>query len=422
MSQETFSSFTQLPFYRSILAEAATVKLSTSSNTSQAYKNKLLLFLDKLGWDCTKTSPLVFLNSNASWSKLFENPNSSGFWLTYFQFYKNLYLANSSHFYKMTKSESILKSALNCQFLDWRYGIQKPSNKINLSLTPSPCLGGYLNQFSQNYTLNSNSVNFLGNLPLSSYVFQIFNQHQDNLNNIIKYDRWLYKYSLTHRKTLNYVNKLSSTKKLLANGFFDKSFTSRNLWLSNVLSTKGSKATTYRYTFNELYKTPLFDSRLLHFSLLEESFIWNLKRFSLLNSSDVNTLANSSILKPSPVFKENNLIHTPYSLNLTNLIISANNYHIKPLLVPYNTPQRGVNLAENGSNLLDLMTPQTFYSFSNLVNHTSTPFLTTDSLNIIPKLTNLRLYDANTRLVFINTYNVNTIPTTSLRFRRFKKN
>lgn len=122
------------------------------------------------------------------------------------------------------------------------------------------------------------------------------------------------------------------------------------------------------------------------------------------------------------MFKENNLIHTPYSLNLTNLIISANNYHIKPLLVPYNTPQRGVNLAENGSNLLDLMTPQTFYSFSNLVNHTSTPFLTTDSLNIIPKLTNLRLYDANTRLVFINTYNVNTIPTTSLRFRRFKKN
>lgn len=78
-------------------------------------------------------------------------------------------------------------------------------------------------------SLNYQSLNNLTNYP--ELLFSTRNVMDQNTT--AKMLRWSYRYSILHRKTLMNSHKLTSTKKLIASGFFDKKSSKYNLWFSD---------------------------------------------------------------------------------------------------------------------------------------------------------------------------------------------
>ena len=154
----------------------------------------------------------------------------------------------------------------------------------------------------------------------------------DNQLTLIRWNRWLYKYSVLHRSSIKAAARITDAKKLLNTGFYDSSLFSRNLWASPTLGTSSDSETTallgslhrslygdYRnlYQISSPTLTPgsnyLATSNVKLLNFYESSYYWWAQRaYSVLSLG-----SDSAIFKPQlNTLSSSNLLHT--STNAAN--------------------------------------------------------------------------------------------------------
>jgi hypothetical protein len=126
--------------------------------------------------------------------------------------------------------------------------------------------------------------------------------------NAAKWNRWLYRYSILHRKILKNSHKLTLSKHLITSGFYNSSLFTKNIWASLTFLKYNDKD----FVFNSLYnlynmnyfknsnismQTNMYSnnnfSNLINLKLLnfyENSYFWFLKRYYFLNSLSSNLI------------------------------------------------------------------------------------------------------------------------------------
>lgn len=136
----------------------------------------------------------------------------------------------------------------------------------------------------------------------------------------IKQQRWLYKYSVLHRKALNLTGKLTAAKRLLGTGFITSDMESRNLWVASNMAASKFDVTKNAQIFKNVYGTyldleslaphitptqrPFANSSVLSsLSAYESSYIWFIKRFYLLNTLPTHSMTQTPSLS-RPILSE----------------------------------------------------------------------------------------------------------------------
>lgn len=204
------------------------------------------------------------------------------------------------------KSTSLRHLNLNSE---WNFGAFKTNNFTDQTVLNAK-VGSFLS--NSNY---ANLYNFGTNFKETWAIFQSIN---DQLS-LAKNERWLYKYSILHRKILKNSHKLTSAKRLLSSGYFSQTLFDKNIWAS-VYFNKSSKLSTHinntSYLFyNNLnfyvqqpdfisWKSELriFSDNKKLFQLLnfyETSYFWYIKRYFNFNSFESNFFAVLPKINPS---------------------------------------------------------------------------------------------------------------------------
>lgn len=183
--------------------------------------------------------------------------------------------------------------------------------------------------YCSNYNFNDiqyiNSENFL----LDQLFYTLKNQV-----NIAKWNRWLYRYSILHRRILKNSHKITITKRFLQGGFFNNKLIFQNTWF-NHRSPKFKKKTASKlnYIFYADYFKPKnlfsflqFNSfsnkyftqrrKNINFAVYEKSFFWQLKRFYNLNTISTNFISsypiNDDFIRSNNF--RNSFLFSPYTL------------------------------------------------------------------------------------------------------------
>lgn len=182
-------------------------------------------------------------------------------------------------------------------------------------------LGSFDTEISR-YNMPATSV--LGSFYLSVFTFNKLAPFSTNFSelwnfsvfiknqiNAAKWNRWLYKYSILHRKFLRNSHKITLTKKLFASGFYDNKFFNRNTWNAahmkkidkNLLHNLGSiyYKNLFKSSGTSLWQSPspnsirplLTKKSITLFSFYENSYLWVAKRFYCFNTIPSN-LINST--------------------------------------------------------------------------------------------------------------------------------
>ena len=173
----------------------------------------------------------------------------------------------------------------------------------------------YVDQIKQGsfYISNFTFNNFIKNTKLDNNVnllFKnlIFSEAMNSFFDFGKWNRWLYRYSLLHRKSVKFGQKLIFTKRILNPGFYNSSIFKKNIWNSNLFNVKNLNSshmtTFFDIYFNDYNTLPFFNKNFINnsttntifsdrtsflsFKFLESSYFWYLKRFFLYNSMKNN--------------------------------------------------------------------------------------------------------------------------------------
>jgi len=129
-----------------------------------------------------------------------------------------------------------------------------------------------------------------------------------------KWTRWLYRYSVIHRKSLKNAHKLTIAKRLVNSGFYNNSFFYRNIWNSEYFSRSLNRSDISNF-FNNLYKNIYtlnfpnandgtsrnlgyqINQKLIleNLSSIENSFFFFLKRFYLFNNLSTSAVTSSYV-------------------------------------------------------------------------------------------------------------------------------
>jgi hypothetical protein len=169
-------------------------------------------------------------------------------------------------------------------------------------------------------------LNDLNYQKLSNFIFNFpelwsLNFFLKNQSNVAKWNRWLYRYSILHRKILKNSHKITLSKKLINSGVYDTKVFNKNIWASEHLSkiNLNNQFTSfftlyYDNLFHQNYNnlihskintsnngTKLNSLKLLNF--FEDSYFWYLKRFYNFNSLCTNLIKSQLKLN----FKINNI-------------------------------------------------------------------------------------------------------------------
>ncbi len=244
--------------------------------------------------------------------------------------------------------------------------------------------------------------------------------------NASKWNRWLYRYSILHRKILKNSHKITLAKRLVNSGFYDSKIFNKNIWSTEHL-VKMNNSTEFNSLFSNLYSY-LFKKNSLEtnsfftlvsnngnqkntLSLLnfyEESYFWFLKRFYLFNNLSTNYIkSNVSFNNSNRDFfilnnnlKNSNSLH--YSLLLSYLLkssyINLNNYsHFYNNIENFNEFYLNFN-NNNIENLKDFF----------LLNNANELFIK-DNLNIFYWITSTQ--SKNNNLAFFDYLNINDFNT-----------
>ena len=282
--------------------------------------------------------------------KLFETKIDSSWWQNYCNFfyklYKSNYLAQSSSSYFLKSSNlDIINFFINNKKIDQKnffyqnqFLLNVNSNFKNYDVISTlitkhnPRLKWNLQHFDSNSDLsylNNKKIGlfYLNNLNYEKFNNLLFkNKESFFLNfdlvkelNSNKWNRWLYKYSLLHRKLLKNSHKNTITKKLISSGFYDNNFFNRNLWnseyFSDLFNNKDKFAFFFlsfykeinNYAFKECFLDYDFKSNnsfsntnrvpLNNLKFFENSYFWFLKRFFFFNTLPANFINLTFSLK-----------------------------------------------------------------------------------------------------------------------------
>lgn len=215
--------------------------------------------------------------------------------------------------YKMSQSSSL--RLLNNSY-EWNlYNVNTELDKYAYLLKNKTGLF-YFNDFSyQNFS--HFIFNFTELWTLNDYV--------KNQLNSAKWNRWLYRYSILHRKVLKNSHKLTTSKRLINSGFYNSEIFDKNLWMSAYFG-KSSNPSALSGLFNIFYKDLFarnFNKNCADFKIsilnnghqanslnllnfYENSYFWFLKRFYSFNTLPTNFVKSKLIssAKPKTGFKE----------------------------------------------------------------------------------------------------------------------
>ena len=262
--------------------------------------------------------------------KKISNKYYKGSYLNFTNFFNNSFLLNNNF---SLISYYILNNYNN-------YFILK--NKKTNSLTHLKNRSSWnlfnLNQELNNYPYlikNKSGMFFLDDFNYQKFSHYVFNYEElwslnlyfKNQLNSSKWNRWLYRYSILHRKSLKNSYKITLSKKLINSGFYDSKLFNKNIWASEHLSYLNSK-NNFNSLFFNFYKN-LFNldenqsnsnynffilnngsqkNSLNLFNFYENSYFWYLKRFYLLNnlsSNFIKSKLNLNISKNLNNFENN---------------------------------------------------------------------------------------------------------------------
>lgn len=171
---------------------------------------------------------------------------------------------------------------------------------------------------------------FFKNLNFGEFLYYLNNNQEfltlsNNLRNQLntaKWGRWLYRYSLLHRKLFKNSHKITLVKKLINFNPITETLYSKNLWaaehftkfennnnffnsLSNIFFNKFLRSETGpHFTGFNIFNLNKNDGGFKNFSHYENSFFWYLKRNYVLNALRSNNIKSALNLK-TPMCVEN---------------------------------------------------------------------------------------------------------------------
>ena len=241
--------------------------------------------------------------------------------------------------YALFKGKSLVTPLRACSSPRWDLAHVAPSAILGLPSTTT-LHGLFYFPSTDQTTLHS----LTGLYPELSYL----NSSLEEQTRVIRWDRWLYKYSLLHRSSLKTGFYLNLFKSSLGSGFYNQDTGTRNLWLPSSLNTTSDN-------FSSSYPSALYDqvygrslasdllrslpsslhfynkSNLAPFSFYESSYYWALRRFYRLNSSNSNQLSSKPLLRTSSwgtlaTYNMYTGSAMGYNLNLTRDLSSLVNY------------------------------------------------------------------------------------------------
>jgi len=162
------------------------------------------------------------------------------------------------------------------------------------------------------YSMNNHSFRQLTKLSTTQPELKTLSTLHNNYISTARVDRWLYRYSMLHRKSLHKAHNLTLVKRLTSLGFFNASLTSNNLWASSFIQQTSNLQNTLSNLYVSLYGNIWHNSTntlsssgtttnpLTSLEFFETSYFWVLKRFYLTNTLN-NHHTNSNLrLKTSP--------------------------------------------------------------------------------------------------------------------------
>lgn len=350
------------------------------------------------------------------------------------KFYKGDYLSTVNFFNNssiLTNNSSLIYYYILNNYQN--YFIYK--NKKNSSLSQLNTRFNWnlsnLNQELDQYSYlikNKTGMFFLDDFnyqKLSHYIFNYkelwsLNLYLKNQLNSAKWNRWLYRYSILHRKSIRTSHKITLSKKLINSGFYDSKIFNKNIWASEHLSYLNQKNNFNSLFFNyykDLFTETSFNrlsyynsyvtnngnqkNSLSLFNFYENSYFWYLKRFYLFNTLPSNFIKSKLTLKnsnsnPKVTFLLKNDSFVKYSSLLSYFL---NSYYTNLSTYSHffdnnvgNFDFRSINNSINLNNFKDLY----------LLNNES-DILNKDNLNLLYWITSNS--SKNNNLIFFNYLN-----------------
>lgn len=390
--------------------------------------------LYKLSFFCNLSSEkysIYYLNNSVQRLNI---PNYKG---SYNGFLSHIYNTNLLNKYTALSMSHILNSYKN-----YHYSLNNKSNSI--IYLKSRYGWNLLNTLTEGST-NSHLIRFKsGTFFFHDLVFNqlinhtsLFNELRavtfslKNQTTIGKWNRWLYRYSILHRKILKNSHKITISKRLLNCGMYNNSLFNKNIWSSENFK----KYTNNKFFFNNISNlyygdlfyikntpycatTKTFLSNNLNYlnnalllSFYETSYFWFIKRFY-----NFNTLPNNFI-KSSVQFENNFPNELRTNLSFTNTALSKyfislsyllkSNYFVNPQFNHLNSFAKP-SLLENSHNS---------YNFKDLVTLLNdNDILESDNLDLLYWLTSSSI-STNLKLSFFNY--LNTISIENNNYRTF---
>lgn len=239
------------------------------------------------------------------------------------------------------------------------------------------------------FYLNDLNFNKLNQLITNSPELTSLTSSMINQTKVIKWNRWLYRYNVLHRKTVKNSHKLTMVKKLITTGFYDSSLTSNNIWASDFFSKNKQSTGLIHSQFNLLYKntfnnnnsdSSLFNSiglgstntpiNMLQF--YEKSYFWFVKRFYLFNTLGTNNISSDVVMSVNnPLvtsFDNKNKSSNMFSIILNSMLRSRSltNSNLNPVYLntelnrvqqynnPTNTDLKDISILVSETDLLSI--------------------------------------------------------------------
>lgn len=370
-----FNNFSNAKSTEKIFLNRFFIKFSPNTDNKNNYISKHDLNLILYSW---LNNPNSIKNTKVL-ENLFDNKINNKWWNNYYDFFIKLYKVsyllnissdkNSIYFLNNNLSTFFNKNFKNNNLslinyfnnnnlinsnsnLILHYLIKQSKNYFELKNQESSSLSILKNNYEWNLYNFSNELTrhsfliknksglfFLNDFNYGKFSFYITNfEELWTLNSFFKnqlisakWNRWLYRYSILHRKILKNSHKLTLAKKLLNSGFYDSKIFTNNIWATAHLN-KLQNTETFSAVFNILYEN-LFNDSTLNFSnnqininnnytqknslnllnFFENSYFWYLKRYY-----NFNTISNNLI--KSKLQTNNNLLEKLNSdvLNINN--------------------------------------------------------------------------------------------------------
>lgn len=228
-------------------------------------------------------------------------------------------LINSDHLKELNTYSNVFFWYLLSHYPSYFYFANKTSPSLNIISTSSNW------NISQTY-LESNKYAFLTNSIIDQFYFTSltfnkifsfltnwpelwsFDDFIKNQTNISKWNRWLYKYSILHRRFLKNSHKLTIAKRFIQSGFYTNTLMNKNTWAAHrarkinkhLLTNLGSLYYLNLFSLNTLNLWNLFSmssiqfapqtKKIIFFSNYENSYFWINKRFYFFNTIPVNLI------------------------------------------------------------------------------------------------------------------------------------